>query len=160
MIVSLQRPDTNAEKELSELIAQKKEIYKKGTVAGTLSKTNRDRLSDLISLLEECASLVKCCASSADMRNTLKAKYSGEVDKLKGQVQKASIELANCFQFCDDVFGDGQEMLVLVTELTLNSYSATYISHYGCDEYYKHNKNLQFYERQKEINKLLDDVNL
>lgn len=138
----------------------KKESYKKGIKVGTLSKTNRDHLSDLILLLEECISPVKCCASPTDIRNKLKAKYSGEVDKLKGQAQKASIELANCFQFCDDVFGDGQEMLVLVTELTLNSYSATYISHYGCDEYYKHNKDLQFYERQKEINKLLDDINL
>ena len=160
VIAALQQPDTDAEKVLSELIAQKKKTYKERTDVGTLSKTDRDHLLDLISLLEECASLVRCCTFTADMRNKLKAKYSGEVEKLKGQVQKASIELTSCFQFCEDVFGDGQEMLVLVTELTLNSYSATYISHYGCDAYYRHNKNLQFYERQKEINKLLDDVNL
>lgn len=160
VIAALQQPDTDAEKVLPELIAQKKKTYKERTDVGTLSKTDRDHLLDLISLLEECASLVRCCTSTADMRNKLKAKYSGEVEKLKGQVQKASIELTSCFQFCEDVFGDGQEMLVLVTELTLNSYSATYISHYGCDEYYKHNKNLQFYERQKEISKLLDDINL
>ena len=157
---ALRQPDTDAEKEFSELIAQKKKTYKERTDVGTLSKTDRDHLLDLIALLEECASLVKCCASPEDMRNRLKAKYSSEVDKLKEQVQKASMELSNCFKFCEDVFGDGQEMLVLVTELTLNSFSATYISHYGCDEYYRHNKNLQFYERQREINKLLDDVNL
>ena len=160
VIAALQQPNTDAEKEFSELVTQKKKIYKERSDVGTLSKTDRDHLLDLISLLEECASLVRCCTSTADMRNKLKAKYSGEVEKLKGQVQKASIELTSCFQFCEDVFGDGQEMLVLVTELTLNSYSATYISHYGCDEYYKHNKNLQFYERQKEISKLLDDINL
>lgn len=160
VIATLQQPDSDAEKEFSVLIAQKKKTYKERTDVGTLSKTDRDHLLDLISLLEECASLVKCCASTADMRNKLKAKYSSEVEKLKEQVQKASTELSNCFQFCEEIFGDGQEMLVLVTELTLNSYSATYISHYGCDEYYKHNKNLQFYERQKEINKLINDVNL
>ena len=160
MIAALQQPNTDAEKEFSELVTQKKKIYKERSDVGTLSKTDRDHLLDLISLLEECSSLVKCCVSSTDTRNKLKAKYSSEVKKLKEQVQKASTELSNCFQFCEDIFGDGQEMLVLVTELTLNSYSATYISHYGCDEYYRHNKNLQFYERQKEITKLLDDINL
>ena len=51
----------------------------------------------------------------------------------------------------EDVFGDGQEMLILVTELTVNYYSAQFINRHGCDKYFAHNKSLMFYERQKEL---------
>jgi hypothetical protein len=38
-----------------------------------------------------------------------------------------------------------------VTELTASPYASAFISRYGCEEYFKHNKQLLFYERQKEI---------
>lgn len=55
------------------------------------------------------------------------------------------------FKFCEHVFEDGQEMVILVTELTISHYGARFISRYGCKEYFAHNKELLFYERQKEI---------
>lgn len=42
-------------------------------------------------------------------------------------------------------------MLVIVTELTANCHSAAYISGFGCKEYFEHNKELMFFERQQEI---------
>jgi hypothetical protein len=62
------------------------------------------------------------------------------------------------FHFCEDVFEEGQEILILVTELTVNEYSARYISRYGCPEYFAHNKELLFYERQKEIIRELEGL--
>lgn len=49
------------------------------------------------------------------------------------------------------MFGEGQELLILVTELTISYYGARFISRYGCKEYFAHNKELLFYERQKGI---------
>lgn len=40
------------------------------------------------------------------------------------------------------------EVLIFVTELTANYYSARFIGRYGCDRYYLHNKQLQFGERR------------
>ena len=42
-------------------------------------------------------------------------------------------------------------MLILVTELTVRYYCAKFITKFGCDEYFKHNQNLMFYERKKEL---------
>ena len=64
---------------------------------------------------------------------------------------KVGIKLSNLFKFGEEAFGDGQEMVIIVTELTANYYSAKFISTYGCKEYFEHNKELLFYERQKEI---------
>jgi len=49
-------------------------------------------------------------------------------------------------------------MLILVTELTIRSYGARFISRYGCKEYFAHNKELLFYERQKEIIAELEEL--
>ena len=38
-----------------------------------------------------------------------------------------------------------------VTELTVNYWSAKFISRYGCDKYFEHNKELLVYERQQEL---------
>jgi hypothetical protein len=59
--------------------------------------------------------------------------------------------LNNAFSFCDEVFGDGQEVLILVTKLTAGNYTVNLISRYGCEGYFRHNKELLFHERQSEI---------
>ncbi len=64
------------------------------------------------------------------------------------------------FKFSEEVFLEGQEMLILVTELTINPYSAHFISRYGCKEYFAHNKELLFYERQQEIIQELEVLGL
>ena len=64
------------------------------------------------------------------------------------------------FAFCEDAFGEGQELLILVTELTINSFTSRFISRYGCKEYFAHNKELLFYERQKEIIAELEELKL
>ena len=64
------------------------------------------------------------------------------------------------FSFAEEVFGDGQEMLIIVTELTKGAYSARYISRHGCKKYFEHNKELLFYERQSEILKEIEGVDI
>jgi hypothetical protein len=46
---------------------------------------------------------------------------------------------------------DGNEVLVLVTELTVNAYSARFIATYGSEDYKKHNEDLMLHERQDDI---------
>lgn len=55
------------------------------------------------------------------------------------------------------MYTDGQEMLILVTELTANSHTARFISEFGCKEYYEHNKALLFIDRSKEIMQRLEE---
>ena len=53
-------------------------------------------------------------------------------------------------------FGDDNEMLLLVTDLTVNHASAKFITENGCDKYYQYNKKLMLQERNKN---LLDEIN-
>ena len=70
---------------------------------------------------------------------------------MKAHIEETQSQLENLFLFLEDVFGEGHEILVAVTELTVNYWSAKFISRYGCEKYFEHNKELLVYERQQEL---------
>ncbi len=88
----------------------------------------------------------------------LKKEYDVRTKAIKTAADKAGAKLSNVFRFCEEVFGDGQELLILVTELTISYYGAHFISRYGCKEYFEHNKELLFFERRKDIIRELETL--
>ena len=80
--------------------------------------------------------------------------------QLKVRAEKTGKKLSNMFRFCEKAFENGQEISILVTELTANSHSAGFIGRYGCEEYFAHNKELLFYERQREIITAVENLEL
>ena len=90
----------------------------------------------------------------------MKKDFDGRVKALKKQADTVGKRLSHVFRFCEEVFAEGQEMLILVTELTINPHSARFISRYGCKEYFAHNRELLFYERQKEIIREIEKLEL
>ena len=69
-------------------------------------------------------------------------------------------ELNNVFEFTEKAFGNENEMLILVTELTVNSYSAAYIATFGNQYYQKYNKELMLTERSDSIIKEIEELDL
>ena len=90
----------------------------------------------------------------------IKRMFSAENDQLKKQANHTKQKLENMFSFCEKVFPDGQELLILVTELTLRPTAARFIGKYGCDGYFRNNKNLLFYERKTEIMQQIMELKL
>ena len=78
----------------------------------------------------------------------VKAKFEKELSEMKTETMKIKARLENLFSFVEEAFAEGNEMLILVTELTVNHNSARFISRFGCDAYQKHNENLMLTERQ------------
>ncbi|WP_102341444.1 ATP-binding protein [Galactobacillus timonensis] len=99
-------------------------------------------------------------SNSSEAFKLIKKEYSKGNKELKAEADQCGKALSNVFHFVEEVFKGGQEMLILVTELTANYYTADYISHFGCKEYFEHNKDLLFYDRQKEIISQLDQLEL
>ena len=90
----------------------------------------------------------------------VKSGYEAKVGELKESASAGTRALDNTFTFCEQAFADGDEVLIFVTELTANYYTARFIGHYGCDKYYLHNKELRFQERRQEIMKQVDSLDL
>ena len=98
--------------------------------------------------------------NNCEVYTLYKNEFDIQVQKLQTSSCTVKKHLSNLFSFCETVFGNDQEILILVTELTANYYSAHFISRYGCKEYFEHNKELLFYERQKEIITELEALDL
>lgn len=86
----------------------------------------------------------------------IKTDYDALVAGMKRDAAATSKELEAMFAFAEKVWGEGQEILIMVTELTVNWYAARFISRYGSEAYYRHNEALMFYQRQTEIIKQIE----
>ncbi|BCJ94270.1 hypothetical protein acsn021_18390 [Anaerocolumna cellulosilytica] len=88
----------------------------------------------------------------ADSAFTLvKSLFDREPVRRKEAIQKGMAALEYVFEFMETVFGEGQEMVIFVTELTVNFYSSKFIGEYGSEKYQKYNRSLLFEERHKDI---------
>lgn len=159
---SLALPSANPFELLNGLISEKREALEKGLAASTLSDEDKTTLRAVIAALEEGRELLakEETLSSSSAFDVLKKYFDKRTALLKKLATDTGKQFSHIFEFCEKSFGDGQELLILVTELTMNCHTARFISRYGCDEYYKHNKELFFYERQKEIISTIEMLDL
>ena len=131
-----------------------------GLLLDSLSQEAERSHRRIIAALERQKALVGQTVDSQTGFAAVKADFDQMVQGLKAQAKTAGEMLNNLFAFCEEVFPEGQELLILVTELTINYYAATFISRYGCDAYFTHNQELLFYERQQEIISQLESLEL
>ena len=160
--MDLAKPKAEAEQVLRTQMKGLEKRIQNGKLASTLSADQEYALHSAVAVLEDMVALVleKKPADGTAAFKLLKTAYDKHTKELKKQTEDAGKNLSNVFLFCEEVFAEGQEMLILVTELTINYYGARFISRYGCKEYFAHNKELLFYERQKEIIRELENLEL
>ena len=160
--LNLAKPDTDASEILQDQIDARLNELEIGRRAGTLSDDRSFALHRIVAILDgQRAILKKEQPTDGNAAFALLKKDFDEHTKaLKKQAEAAGKQLSNVFRFSEDAFGEGQEMLILVTELTISRYAARFISRYGCKEYFAHNKELLFYERQMELIAELDNLDI
>ena len=148
---------------LESAVSAKKDELERGKRSNSLSEDRRKILHGIIDQLEtEAKSLVKAGdLSGSEAFDLIRKDYNARRADLIDRAKEAESELDNMFTFAEEAFAEGQEIMIILAELTKNFYSAHFISRYGCSNYFKHNKEMLFYERQKEILKtinLLDEI--
>lgn len=139
--------------EIFKQIENLRKTLETGKKATSISLDKQEVLHAAIHALEEDRkNIMKASPDSADVAwSIIKKDYDSRTKKLAADVKDAKELMYNLFVFCEEVFNEGQEILILVTELTISYYGAHFISRYGCEKYFEHNKDLLFYERQKDI---------
>ena len=120
-----------------------------GIRAGNLSVDARHVAKSTVAILEPLL------AQGGNIQSGLRTIIDSRRTALKTDAAVAGEKLGRMFRFCENAFGVGQEIQILVTELTISHYGAKFISRYGCPEYYAHNKGLLIHDRQRE---LLDEI--
>lgn len=150
----------NPGSEMENVITREEKELEAARNSGALSQTEKIRRQKTIVFLRELAIKIRDEGEADKAFKTIKREYNKKVKALSKQAEEVKKCLSNIFLFSEEVFGEGQELLIIVTELTANYNSARFISEFGCEEYFRHNKELLFYERQKEIISNIENLGL
>ena len=152
--MELMRPGKSPAEALENQIGTRRAAIDTGIRAGNLSADARHVAKTVIALLEPLLPL------EARIQTALKETIDLRRGKLKADADAAGGKLSNMFRFCEDAFGEGQELQILVTELTISHYGEKFISRYGCPEYYAHNKGLLLSDRRNELLVQIDELTM
>jgi flagellar biosynthesis GTPase FlhF len=146
---------------LERQIANREKLIESMTNAGTLAGEDKRRHRAVIRFFEKAGKKLRMeGAEDRAAFDLLKAEFDAQVAAMKRENSRIQARLHHLFAFSENAFMDGNEVLVLVTELTVNVYSARFIGQYGSEDYYRHNEDLMLHERQDEIMKVIEELEL
>ncbi len=145
---------------LQEYIEKQNNLLTKTNNIGSASSKHNRNHKQVISILEEEYNIIKNIDDNKKSFKAIKEDFDSRVTNMNNHAKEVGKKLANIFTFCEEVFTQGQELLIFITELTINKNSALFISKYGCESYFKHNKELLFYERSKDIIDKMEEIEL
>ena len=160
------KPEINTPEAITAILNKKEEeiqlVMDQQDQANALAPVDKKAYQLIIWTLQQDGKAIRM----ADLSNgeaafgLIKTRFDEAIAKMKKETAEISAKISNLFAFVEKAFGDGNEMLILVTDLTVNYNSAKFISQKGCKEYFKYNKKFQLYERQQEILSVLDTIDL
>ena len=88
----------------------------------------------------------------------VKKEFNSSVNKYQSCAADARRALDNAFLFLERVFAGRQEMVLFVTELTLNPLAAWFVSEHGCDKFYEYNRELLIEDKKTELKKKIHEI--
>ena len=144
---------------LYQLVDQKRKDLQAGKQSGVLSEDDRNIQQMVIKVLNEEAAAVLGVTDIAEALKTIKADFNKRVAAIKAQAALTAKNMNNLFAFAKEVFAGGQELLIIVTEMTINKHFVAYLGLYGNSEYFQLNKDLLLYERQIELTGAVESLN-
>ena len=117
--------------------------------AGALSIDERQTGKVIVRFLREGARaiLTEGMQDGQEAFALVKARFDEQVEAHKADTGRKQERLHGLFSFVEDTFGEGNEMLLLVTECTVQADCAAFINTYGCEDYVRHNEGLMLTER-------------
>ena len=130
--------------------------------AGSLSEADRIRHKKVITFLTEGKKVIYTeeIEDAAAAFGVLKERFEAQISRMRKETEKVKQELHALFVFAEEAFAQGNEMLILVTELTVNAASARFIASFGSPDYQKHNQELMLTERQDDIKAQIAELKL
>lgn len=160
---------TDAENDISiiDFIDKLNNIYearvnnlKKLESSGSLSSKDKKHNKQVIKFLERCVNISNAnnYNNSKECFENIKILYDEINAKYKEDTLQVKDKLHNAFVFVERSFGDGNEMLILMTELTVIDECVIFITRYGSEDYKKHNKEMMLSNKSEELLKRINDI--
>ena len=138
---------------MEEAVSFRTEQLKLSANAGQNDREKRILLQSEINALMNCLSAVSASspADSEAAADLLRTTFATETEKLDALAEKAGSEFGNAFSFLEKSVGQSQEMVLFVTEITAGVNTSWYVGEFGCEAYFRHNKELLLSDTRSRI---------
>ena len=131
---------------LGQLVWQRQEAMKRAKEAGQLTKEDRDLRQRELNALEDYRQrlLREGLSAPAEAMDAVRAWFGEEVERRGTLASETGGRFDNAFRFLEQTFGQGQELVIFVTEVTAGYDTSWFVEQFGCDAYFRHNRELLF----------------
>lgn len=138
---------------LGQLIWQRQEKLRQAKEAGSLEKEARDLGMLEINALEDYRQRLakEDITAPAEAMEAVRGWFGSEVEKRKTLGADTGAMFDNTFRFLEQTFGQDQELVLFVTEVTAGYDTSWFVENFGCDAYFRHNKELLFDDTRRRI---------
>ena len=145
--------DADPQAVLAQLMWQRQTRLKQAKEAGQLDKETRDLGQLEINALEDYRQRLQRedIAAPAEAMDAVRDWFGGEVEKRKALGTETGARFDNAFRFLEQTFGQGQELVIFVTEVTAGYDTSWFVENFGCDAYFRHNKELLFDDTRRRL---------
>lgn len=145
--------DADPQAVLGQLAWQRQEKLKQAKEAGQLDKETRNLGQLELGILEEYRRRLGeegITAPSAAME-AVREWFGSQVEKRAALGAETGARFDNAFRFLEQAFGQTQELVLFVTEVTAGYDTSWFVENFGCDAYFRHNKELLFDDTRHRI---------
>ncbi len=136
---------------LAQLMETGKKSLQVRKEAGLLNEEQEELEKRVLSQLEDYELTLKKEHIGDQGFQRVKELFSLEVQKLEQLARKTGEQLDRAFAFAEDSFGDGQEIVLLVTDLTQSDDAMGYITAYGCNAFVRHQDAMLFKKQENSL---------
>lgn len=140
-----------------ELLNASKEKLEADIKAGFLKKDDIKDAKLLISHISNGAPI--CADACADWFEPARKEFEKLLLSLEEYENDAKDALDNAFTFIEEAFETKQEMVMFVTELTMNPKASVFIANHGCDKYEEYSASLLIGTERADIMAQLEQWN-
>lgn len=130
---------------LDQLLWKRRTAMKQAKEAGQLDKESRDLKQREINALEDYRQrLDREAVGPEGAMDAVRGWFGEEVERRKAMAMETKDMFDNAFRFLETTFGDSQELVIFVTEITAGYDTSWFVEQFGCDAYFRHNRELLF----------------
>ena len=138
---------------LERLVEQRREELRTAKEAGHEDAQRRNLAQREISILETYLSRLRegnFAAPDAAM-DAVRGWFAEEVEARSRLGTESGVRFDNAFRFLEEALGEGQELVLFVTEVTAGFFTSWFVENFGCDAYFRHNRELLFEDRRARL---------
>ena len=144
---------------LREILALRRETLKRAADAGQDDRETKElRQREINALAEDLRALEAAgdLAAAAQM-DLLRGRFQADTDRREALSAETGARFDNAFRFLEAAVGPGQELVLFVTEITAGYDTSWFVGEFGCDAYFRYNRELLFDDTRRRILQTLSE---